>query len=217
MVNFIGTAAHLARKKALGTAADFYAPAGYLETALKARSTYKKLGNVRAAAAGLASGLNVQTAWRFGDSIIGVIGTDKVVAALVKYAVKLVIKSHQADVDAASEMVDLMKSRVPVDTGTLLNGITMEDDDGVITVSASAVRGDADYARFVEFGTRGGTVADESFYENGESAGAALRSRGTGGGSPAQPFFWNSEHEVADKHAIALDNASGEAAKEEGL
>jgi HK97 gp10 family phage protein len=193
----------------LGTAASFYQPAQQLQSALHVRSAYR----------GFVQAPNVQTAWGVGSNLVGVIGTERVVGALVRYGVKLAIKSHQADVDAGNEMVQLMKSRVPVDTGRLLNGITMEDQDGTITVTASAAHdGGADYARFVEFGTKGGSVADESFFEDGATAGAALRPRaGDGGGSPAQPFFWNSAHEVADKHAIALDNASGEAAKEEGL
>jgi HK97 gp10 family phage protein len=193
----------------LGTAASFYQPAQQLQSVLHIRSAYQ----------GFVQAPNVQTAWGFGSNLVGVIGTERVVGALVKYGVKLAIKSHQADVDAGNEMVQLMKSRVPVDTGNLLNGITMEDEDGQITVTASAVReGDADYARFVEFGTKGGGVADESFFEDGANAGAALKPRASGGGgSPAQPFFWNSAHEVADKHGIALDKASGEAAQEEGF
>jgi HK97 gp10 family phage protein len=191
----------------LGTAASFYQPAQQLQSTLRIRHSYREFAAVP----------NVQTAWGFGSNLVGVIGTQRVVGALVKYGVKLAIKSHQADVDAGNEMVNLMKSRVPVDTGNLLNGITMEDDDGLITVTASGVRDrGADYARFVEFGTKGSSVADESFFEDGSSAGAALRPR-TGGGSPAQPFFWNSAHEVAEKHAITLDKASGEAAQEEGF
>lgn len=193
----------------LGTAASFYQPAQQLQSTLRIRHSYREF----------ASAPNVQTAWGFGSNVVGVIGTERVVGALVKYGVKLAIKSHQADVDAGNEMVSLMKSRVPVDTGRLLNGITMEDDDGQITVTASAARdGDADYARFVEFGTKGGTVADDNFFQDGTDAGAALRLRsGGGGGSPAQPFFWNSAHEVADRHAIALDKASGDATQEEGF
>jgi HK97 gp10 family phage protein len=193
----------------LGTAASFYQPAQQLQSAVHIRSAYR----------GFVQAPNAQTAWGFGSNLVGVIGTERVVGALVKYGVKLAIKSHQADVDAGNEMVELMKSRVPVDTGTLLNGITMEDQDGLITVTASATRDDgADYARFVEFGTKGRSVADDTFFEDGASAGAALRPRaGDGSGSPAQPFFWNSAHEVADKHVIALGRASGEAANEEGF
>jgi HK97 gp10 family phage protein len=181
--------------------------------------SYQHLKQAKAAGSELLSAASVQTAWEFGDKLVGVIGKEQVVGALVKYGVKLAIKSHQADVDAGNAMVQLMKSRVPVDTGRLLNGIAMEDDDGQITVTASAARdGDADYARYVEFGTKGGAVADESFFEDGATAGAALKPRSSGGGgSPARPFFWNSAHEVAEEHGLALDKASGEAAQEEGF
>jgi hypothetical protein len=67
---------------------------------------------------------NAQTAWNVGGNLVGVIGLSTFYGQLAKYAVKLATRSHQAGIDAANEMVDLMKSRVPQDSGALLNGIS---------------------------------------------------------------------------------------------
>lgn len=167
---------------------------------------------------GLTANPSAQTAWNFGGKLVGVIGTERVVGQLVKFGVKLALKSHGVDQGAAQEMVDLMKSRVPQDTGRLLNGITMSEEDGMITVEASAVReGDADYARFVEFGTKASAVADEEYFGSGASAGSDLRKRGHYGDTPAQPFFWNSAKETLAKWGHQLSDVIDQSATEEGL
>jgi HK97 gp10 family phage protein len=118
---------------------------------------------------------NVQTAHLVGKDLVGVIGVSTFYGQLAKYAVKLATRSHQAGIDAANEMVDLMKSRVPQDSGALLNGISWEEDNGTFTVTASAISptgSHEDYAPFVEYGTQ----FDEP-----------------------QPFFWNSADETLEK------------------
>jgi HK97 gp10 family phage protein len=148
---------------------------------------------------GLTANPSAQTAWSFGGKVVGVIGTERVVGQLVKFGVRMAIKSHGVDQSAAEQMVETMKSRVPVDTGRLVSGITYSEADGMFTVEASAARdGDADYARFVEFGTKASSFADADYFAAGsDSAGADLRKRGHYGDTRAQPFFWNS----AKRHA----------------
>ena len=189
-------------------AANFYQGIG------QARSAMGFVGAVQ----DFRTGANVQTAWALGGKVVGVIGTERVVGQLVKFGVKLALKSHGVDQSAAAEMVELMKSRVPVDTGRLLNGITMSEDDGMITIEASAARdGDADYARFVEFGTKASAVADEDFFASGASAGDGLRKRGHYGDTPAQPFFWNSAKETLAKWGHELSDVIDRSATEEGM
>jgi HK97 gp10 family phage protein len=128
----------------------------------------------------------VQTAWNVGGNLVGIIGLPTFYGQLAKYAVKLATRSHQVGIDAANEMVDLMKSRVPQDTGALLNGISWEEDDGEFTVSASAISptgSHADYAPFVEYGTQ--------FNE-------------------PQPFFWNSADETLGKWRGAVQRIPNE-------
>jgi len=129
---------------------------------------------------------NVQTAWNVGGGLVGVVGLPTVYRQLAKYAVKLATRSHQVGRDAAEEMVNLMKSRVPVDSGALLNGISWEEDDRYFTVTASAespTGSHADYAPYVEYGTK--------FNE-------------------AQPFFWNSANEVLEKWGDSLQRIASE-------
>ena len=141
---------------------------------------------------------SVTSAFQTGKGLIGVIGTDKIIGALVKFGVKLALKSRKADEDAAEEMTERMRAEVPERTGRLANGITFEvDENGVATVRASAVnptgRGGsegADYARFVEFGT------------------AKM---------DAQPYFLTVAETVLEERGQSLDEAIGAAAGEEGL
>jgi HK97 gp10 family phage protein len=135
------------------------------------------------------------SAFNVGGKVVGVIGADRVVGSLVKFGVKLALKSRKSDEDAAQEMVDLMKSRVPQDTGKLLNGISFEFEDNTAVVTASAINPKsrpeiADYARFVEHGTEH---------------------------MAARPYFYNSAEEVLAKRGQTLDDAIGQAASEEGL
>jgi hypothetical protein len=163
---------------------------------------------------------NVQTAWTLGGRVVGVIGTERVVRALVKYSLKLGLKSRGVDRSAGEEMVALMRSRVRVDTGRLYNGIDLEESDGLITITAEAVHTgkDHNYARDVEFGRHARVHADASFFETGAEAGAPLRRRQpVGDGSvPPHPFFFNSEQEVLNEWPGRLNGAIDDAAQEEG-
>jgi hypothetical protein len=122
------------------------------------------------------------------------------------------------------EGLDLMRSRVPVDSGLLLNGITGEVQDGFGEFRASARRQSAaggaqeDYAHFVEFGTAAGTYgarasidqrdglfsipadATSAFPTNTVTSRARQQYR-SHGGTEARPFFFDSAQEAFDSHA----------------
>jgi hypothetical protein len=120
--------------------------------------------------------------------------------------------------------LDLMRSRVPVDSGLLLNGITGEVGEGFGEFRASARRNSAtrgneeDYAHFVEFGTASGVYgaraaidqrdglfsipadATSAFPTNNVTSRARQQYR-SHPGTPAQPFFYDSAQEAFDAHA----------------
>lgn len=141
---------------------------------------------------------STKSAYETGRGLVGVIGTDKVVGAMVKFGIKLALKSRRADEDSAETMVDRMKGLVPERTGRLLNGITFEvGDDGTAEVVASAVNPSGrsggpgeDYALFVEKGT----VHTE-----------------------AQPYFYEVAEAVLADRGRSLDGTITSAADEEGL
>lgn len=181
----------------------------------------RQINRARSAATTFARVPSVEAAWNLGGTIVGVPGVNIFVGKLVKYGVKLALNSGKVDEAAAVEMVSLMKSRVPVDTGNLLNGISYENSGGDITVTASAIKENSgvDYARFVEFGTHGnGAVADDSFFADGSDAGTPLRrsSRRGHGATPAQPFFWNSAREVLAKRGQQLEDVVTQTKSETG-
>jgi hypothetical protein len=95
---------------------------------------------------------------------------------------------------------------VPRRTSRLAEGITGTEEAGVFVFKAEAQRdaGSADYAPFVERGTRPGArgrvVADPTAYER--RAGIRRRSRRTHPGTPAQPFFYISAREVLDRRGV---------------
>lgn len=142
------------------------------------------------------------------------------------------------DARAAEAMVLRMRGRVAVDTGRLYAGIGWTRlPDGVIEVKASAVRGrgtraeNADYARFVEFGTRpgrrGARVAGTSrvgffggdnfgFEERGRPQGRARKQYRSHPGTPARPFFFNSAREVLAKRAGELTRLADDAVRAAG-
>jgi hypothetical protein len=131
---------------------------------------------------------------------------------LFKYGLKLAIKASLADQQIGEKMVDDMKGRVPKDTGKLLNGIKMEKESDLITVSASAIdeRDGEDYAMFVEFGTGdNGKVADDSFFNDGTDAGIVFHSGGRHhAATPAEPFFWDAARDGLAKHRELLEQAA---------
>lgn len=167
-------------------------------------------------------------------------GAQQVAAFLIGHALKLAEHAHKADEQAAAAMVDLMKQRVPQDTGRLLNGIGWSWDGDIIEVRASAHRTSSrtgkeqeDYARFVEFGTkagqRGGSVSYQSQvgagtpadvnYFIGEPGSPHPRTRKVyrnHPGTPAQPFFFNSAREVMAKRGIDADRVFAESGQDAG-
>lgn len=165
----------------------------------------------------------------------GVLGFDEWVMAVARIVPKLHLRVHRRDRAFVDEMVDRARQRVPVDTGTLLNGIEGRDvDDDMVEFRASAVHADKpnskeDYAHFVEFGTTRGVVgapavADESFFSDHRllfggalTANRARKSYRRSGGAAAQPFFYNSAEEVLAKRNMSLDDAAPDVAREEGF
>ena len=165
-----------------------------------------------------------------GNVAFGVFGESDVMQSIARLATKIAVRSRQADTDAAQSMVDLMRSRVPQDTGRLYNGITWRFEDNAYVVEASAVRTSgsgrqsADYARFVEFGTRAGSrgqastvVSDAGFFaadefstvRRGTPTVRTRRARRGHPGTPARPFFFNTAREILGRRdraaAVILD------------
>ncbi|ACL56990.1 HK97 gp10 family phage protein [Methylobacterium nodulans] len=161
-------------------------------------------------APGVLSGL------RLIDTVTGVVGVERISGQLAKYLVTLATRSDHAAEQAAADMVEMMRARAPRDTGTLFSGISWRKEGRLITVEATAVNGDDEYARFVEFGHRvGGTGhADAGFFDLEDHS--ALRPRGSSAGPTdvePKPFFWNSVREGLAQ----LYSGAAAAAREEGL
>lgn len=122
-------------------------------------------------------------------------GTDKLLGALGRFALKLAAGGKRVDGDAAAEMVEAMRATVSADStrsGLLLNGITTYEEDGTTVVEASAIRsGDFDYARAIEFGRHAG---DNPF--------------------DAEPFFFPAINDALEKRGLAMgdliDSVSGD-------
>jgi hypothetical protein len=161
---------------------------------------------------------SAETAFQVGGKVVGVLGTDRVVGSMVKYGVKLALRAGRNDRDAGGRIVELARSRVAQDTGTLFNGIESDAEGEVVTVTASAVRTSSsgkeeeNYALFVEKGTRPGVrggsvshVADEGFYSGtSRPKPRTRRVYRTHPGTPARPFFYNSAEEVlGDRYEAA--------------
>ena len=163
-------------------------------------------------APGLLSGL------RLIDTVAGVVGVDRISGQLAKYAVKLALKSDQASLHAAQQMVDLMRSRVPQDSGLLLNGISYRRDGGFYVVEATADRGGYDYALAVEAGHHaGGDVADDDMFADTTGRGGRQVRASSETDVPGQPFFYGSAREALSDWASELGGSIGGAAREEGL
>ena len=166
-----------------------------------------------------------------------VTGVNETTAKLFRFALKLGGKVRHIDQNAAQEMVDLMRARVPRDTGRLYNGIDYQIDGDTISVHAEAHKSgrysQEDYARFVEFGTRAGVrgqrtrfasdagfFSSDAFPEAGFRGTPTARTRSvyrTHPGTKAQPFFFNSAHEVLDRRGIDAEDAIAQAGAEEDL
>lgn len=144
---------------------------------------------------------NFSSTLGFTNAITGVLGVEPVIHRMVRYTFELGQGIHNENLKAAQEMVGLMRSRAPVDTGRLVNGFNINDEGDDVVVTAEAVHPGADhnYARDVEFGRGGRAFADESFFATGDNAGAPLRRQSSGDGSmEAEPFFFNSAEETRE-------------------
>ncbi len=135
------------------------------------------------------------------DALFDVVGWDNVVRGLFKVSDALSGNAAAINRRALDRMVDLARSRVPQDTGLLYSGIEGREDGDGFEFRASAELDDADYARFVEFGTAAG--------ERGRrivQGGRSRRQRRGHPGTAAQPYFYNSASEVlADLGREQLD------------
>lgn len=138
---------------------------------------------------------------------------------LLKVADHLGPAARAVDERALAEMVELAQQRAPQRTGLLHTGVTgtREGDAMVFQASAQRDESSADYARFVEHGTRGGTrgrvVADATFFER--SNGTRRKSRRTHPGTEAQPFFYNSAREVLERRRLAQEEVMARATAED--
>ncbi len=174
--------------------------------------------NLTGSAGGFARTPGVMSGLRLIDTVAGVVGVERISGQLAKYAVKLAMKGDQASLHAAQAMVDLMRSRVPRDTGLLLNGIGYRRAGGVYVVAATADRAGYDYALAVEAGHHaGGQHADADFFADTTGRGGRRVRPSHEADVPGQPFFYGSAREaLADWHR-ALADGIGAAAREEGL
>lgn len=169
----------------------------------------------------------------------GFLGWGDVALSLGKLVVRVETRSHLSDASALDEMITIARGLVAVDTGLLLSGITGEDlGDGFFEFRASAVREtasgkeSADYARYVEFGTRAGEAgvfapitAHEGFFASDQrwslgARGAAVekrrRSRRTHGGTQPRPFFFPAANQVLARREQSMAALPYDAASEDG-
>lgn len=169
----------------------------------------------------------------------GIIDWPRVALSIVRVGYNMVAQARETDRRSSDEWVNLARSRVPQDTGNLLAGIEVRYGDGYAEWRASGERvglggrQPADYARFVEFGTkpgqRGGTSSGasmEGFYATDAASGSpfsgarvsrARRTYRTHPGNAAQPFFYNSAREVLARRAGAFESAMSNVVSDEGL
>lgn len=163
------------------------------------------------AARGFEQNRGVLSGLRLIDTVADIVGIERITGQMVKYGVRLALRADNASEKAAREMVDLMRSRVPVDSGLLLNGITYRREGGMWVVEASADRGGYDYALAVEAGHRaGGEVADDDlFADTTGRGGRQLRASGPTD-VEGQPYFYNSAREALSDWAGELRAASRE-------
>lgn len=161
---------------------------------------------------GLLSGL------RLIDTVAGIVGVERLSGQLAKYAVKLALRGDQASLHAAQAMVALMRSRVPRDTGRLLNGIDYRREGDLYVVEARADRDGTDYALAVEAGHHaGGLHADADLFADTTGQGGRRVRPSHPADVPAQPFFYDSAREALADWRRALDDGIGDAAREAGL
>lgn len=152
------------------------------------------------------------------DTITGIIGVERISGQLAKYAVKLALKGDQSSLHAAQEMVNLMRSRVPQDTGALLAGISYRREGGFYVVEATADRDGYDYALAVEAGHHaGGTHADAAFFDDMTGRGGRRVRASQESDVAAQPYFYVSVREGLADWRQDLGTIDRSARAEEGL
>jgi hypothetical protein len=145
-------------------------------------------------------------------------GVGEFTGALIKYGPRLVGAVRRVDERAGEKIVDLARAAAPQASGRLFNGIETRREGDEIVVEASAINpggrkggaGEgADYARFVEFGTKphGGRQGAEGDFFEGSSRPRSRPRRGHPG-TPAQPFFYPSASEVLAERAHDLGAAA---------
>lgn len=138
---------------------------------------------------------------------------------LTRAATKLHHDARAVDERALGEMVELAQSRAPLRSGRLRAGITGERDGETMVFKAVARLNDstADYAPFVERGTRGGTrgqqVADATYFERAHAR--RRKSRRTHPGTAATPFFYSSANEVLARRRIEQSEVMARAGAED--
>ncbi|MGA8172319.1 MAG: HK97 gp10 family phage protein [Methylocystis sp.] len=173
------------------------------------------------------------------SSQTGIVGWPQVVMSLTRTVVKMEEKARHADTAALDRMIDIARGLVPVDTGRLLSGIGGENYDDYSEFRASAVHetgNTADYARFVEFGTRGGERGARSeitsfeggisldpdrenatFLRRGTAKVKTRRSLRTHSGTAARPFFFPAANQVLGDRARDAESWGDDAASGEGF
>ena len=171
-------------------------------------------------------------------------GAELLMRGLLAVVPRMMARARKVDRSALGDMVRRAQRDVAVDTGRLFNGITGEmDADGMAVFSASAVRVSgrgqegADYARFVEFGTKPGlrgrpTVGDEAYFTRTEyfasgrpglpgrqfRIGRRLRRiHHPHPGTEARPFFYGNARDVLAERGIAMQDVIAAAGADEGF
>ncbi len=124
-------------------------------------------------------------------------GVDALVTGLTRMGLHLALRSRALDRQAAEDIVERARARVPQNTGRLFSGIEATEVDGVWGVQASAVN------------PRTG--------RRYRMADANRRARRTHPGTKPQPYFWPSVNEVMAERGLAADALINEAANREGL
>lgn len=130
---------------------------------------------------------------------------------ITKTASKMQARAHRIDERMLDEMVAEAQARVPRRSGKLAAGITGEREGDVLVFKAEAQRDEesADYAGFVERGTRAGSrghqVTTATFYESGQSG--RRKARRTHPGTAAQPFFYPAARLVLERRQAAQAQA----------
>lgn len=173
-------------------------------------------------------------ATRYGGALLAAIVDQEVVAEIVAklllHAAKVAVAAREGGEEAAAAMVVAMREDAPELTGRLRAGIEWFRDGDMIEVRASAIREgaggaqSADYARFVELGTRGGArgtrIARQqprAFYATVEGTdlqtfvafpGRTRAVRRSHPGTEAQPFFWPNARRFLGEYRLGVAQAA---------